>query len=102
MTSSPYLGRTVALTSCPAFAEGSGEVAVAENPISGLFIVAEFWPVEPSAYVWSPTFLVCRAGGDADAPSWTVDADVLVSQVDPHAYGRQLELERDMEFAEET
>jgi hypothetical protein len=96
-------GATVALTRCPAIGTGTVDHGVEE--ISGLFILVEFLPFEPSNYVWSPTWVVMSARtayeGAFEAPTWDVDAHVLFEQVDPQGYGRMLVQEREQRLAEE-
>jgi len=83
-----YEGRIVALTSLPA-TNDHGE----RRELSGLFTLVEFWPVEPSAYVHAPTWIVAEAER-TDGPTWDVDADLLFEQVDPVAYGHNLAADR--------
>lgn len=106
-TKKTILGSTVALTLCPA-QKGNfeGEWEQDENhraifhPISGLFIVEEFQPYEPSAYSWDTGWILCRKDGDGKT-SYFVSDDDLWAQVNPQSYGRNLVVERDMELAAE-
>ena len=89
---------TVALYGCPARNSAGHPVT-----LSGLFAVEEHWGVEPSAYVWSPYWVVSRLDADPDDESevYDVDDDVFLAQTDPKGYGRLLVQEREMvEYAE--
>jgi hypothetical protein len=99
-----FVGKTVALTGC--LAEAYNESANGYFPCSirgGLFVVTEFHPFEPSAYVWSPGYSVSPADdSDADAYLFWVAAQDLEEQVNPHGHAIMLVQERDMAFAEEN
>jgi hypothetical protein len=111
------IGRTVALTLCPAHAE-DGTVVV----ISGLydvedmdsnerggpwFLVYPFW--QPCCINVLHDRLDCKAAGlpedqqceHCNPRSYDIDADILHEQVDPQGYGLGLALERDLELAME-
>lgn len=91
-----YLGRTVALTACPAYRNGE------DTTVSGLWTVEGFCPTEPSAYVWSPIFELVRDVPGTDEPEWVdVDVDVLIEQIDPQAHARSLVEDREWELAAE-
>lgn len=105
-------GDTVALTL--AMVETDDTSPRTRARVSGLFVLEEFWPYEPSNYVheagWTirPVDEECVAAlrrfenaREEPVTFWITDAE-LVEQVDPHAHGRLLELEREMEFAEEV
>lgn len=70
--------------------------------LMGLFDVEEFCPYEPSAYVWSPYFLVCSHYDQRDYPQYyAVPAQDFEQQVHPDSYAREVELEREQGFYEE-
>jgi hypothetical protein len=89
-------GETVCLYYCPACVSNEVENEVT---ISGLFVIEEFWPYEPSNYVWSPFYTVARKDNPDDL--YDVDVYALLEQVEPKTHGRLLEQEREMEFANE-
>jgi hypothetical protein len=88
------IGRTVALTACPAYM-ADGKI----QPISGLYHIVEFHPYEPSAYVWNACFSVAPEGDFTEEGVVTVDADTLWEQVEPSSYGAMLRAERDLAHA---
>jgi hypothetical protein len=92
-TSPMAVGATVALTCCTAYNAHHDEVQ-----ISGLFEIIEYHPVEPSAFVFSPTFTVLSEDGF----EYDVDAGDLQEQVMPREHGKDLVMEREMELAAEA
>lgn len=72
----PYVGTVADLTDCPAWNDAGQEVR-----ITGRFDVEEYHPIEPSAYVWSPCYLIApvESRDNPDGPWYSVDADVLWS-----------------------
>jgi hypothetical protein len=66
----------------------------------GLFDMIEFCPYEPSAYVWSPYYLVAPRGVEGGR-YYAVPAQDYVEQVYPDSHARELVQERMMEFREE-
>ena len=96
------LGRTVAI-----FGLTGHDDEGHEHTLSGLYVVEEFCPYEPSNYCWSDCFLLVRADEARDSreniawPSFSVDADDLWAQVEPQDYGNRLAEMRWMELAME-
>jgi hypothetical protein len=98
-----YPGQVVALTSCPC----KFRIDTAENidiKLSGLFVLDENYPYDPSSYIWEACWDLYSKNDDppdADTVFYSVPHDVLVEQVEPKEHAKQLVLEREMEFAEE-
>lgn len=89
----PYLGRTIALTSCPAW-----DVAGVPVKISGLYSVEDFIDIDLQAGLREASFIVYAADEHTGA-SYEVLADSLWEQADPASYGRALADEREAELA---
>lgn len=70
--------------------------------MSGLWDVIEHLGTEPSAYVWSPSWLLCPHGDEDDSRAVVVDAYEFDAQVWPKAHGRALAQEREWDRAEEA
>lgn len=72
-------------------------------PVSliGLFDVIEFMTYEPSAYVWSPGYLVVPHGQKDIEHAYFVGVDTYEAQVNPSSYAMSLAMERDMDNHEE-
>jgi hypothetical protein len=70
--------------------------------LNGLYVVSEYCPYEPSAYVHSPQFVVVPEDGEqVDPAEFIIDADEFDKQVWPKTYGRALVQEREAAFAAE-
>jgi hypothetical protein len=90
-----YLGETYDFKDVPAY-----DIEGEKIKINGRHVVEEFLPYEPSAYVWSPCFLLIPEGVDdssAEVLAVTVDADDLERAVDPEAVERREAQEREWE-----
>lgn len=94
-TNPTYLGRTVALTRCPAYDDGLG----GDLTVSGLWTVEEYQPVEYGAGITSEYFTLAsvqHTDEDGDPLYVTVDPYALIQQIDPAAHITMLADERDM------
>lgn len=94
-----YIGKTVALTRLRAQVDGHQDVV-----ISGLWEVVEYEPADFSVGFFSDFYVLESVdNGIADTePYWAmVDPYELISQIDPKAFGKLLESEREMLWAAE-
>jgi hypothetical protein len=99
--SHPYEGKIVTLPeNFTAWKNGE------EIKVSGAYELVEFCPYEPSAYVWSDSWVaVPEDTPDGTAESWeaaeiTLDADDVRRVMDPEGYKRNLEQEKAAEEAQ--
>ena len=71
---------------------------------SGLYEVVEYCGIEPSAYIFSPYYLICSADSphdDWEDNCYEIDVDDFESQVNPKSYGRNLAQEKEIELEQE-
>jgi hypothetical protein len=83
------IGRQVALTAAKAYDLEAGK----ETTISGLFVIDEFHPYEPAAYVHADCFTVIDP--DDWSRSYSVDAELIEEQVNPSEFGKRMAEERE-------
>ena len=86
------IGRTVALTQCPAYQYGR------DMKISGLYRVVDF-----TSDNYGQGFILCRDDLDPEVEldntnSYDVEPSVLWEQVDPKGWGASLVADREHEF----
>lgn len=99
------IGQTVVFVGAPAeVSDPDGHLCVPnETKISGLYVVDDFLPYEPSAYVHEAGFIVADADTVMDnGVSFFVTVDEFEKQVWPRSYGRAIVQEREAEAANET
>lgn len=90
-------GTIVALTECPIW---TGPNSMTK--MSGLFVLEDYEPYEPSAYQWEGGWILFPEGeqDNPDIQYFVTDAD-LIPQVNPKLHGQMLVEEREMEFMAE-
>jgi hypothetical protein len=89
------IDRDVVLWQCRVGSENPHEIVT----VSGIFTIMDWQATERGTW-----FDIKRSRSDTDGidGNWyTVDPMDLLEQVDPHAYGRILEMERESEFMAE-
>lgn len=90
-------GSTVVLFGCDAWISEGNEQSI----VTGLYVIEEFVPCEPSAYQWEAGCHLYELGGEDHDAYIFVSADKLLEQLYPDSHARQLVQEREMDFHEE-
>jgi hypothetical protein len=89
-----FINKTILLNNSPAFNHLGEEVE-----LTGEYIIVEYLPIEPAAYIWSPCFVITQGDNVDPGIDWdetkdySIDPDVVEAILNPEGHARRLAME---------